>query len=128
MGISLIISAGGIAVLGFGSLLLWKTTVNGTNPRNGSFGIRTSETKKSDKAWDAGHCAVAPLLRAFGYVDIAIALLLVVMGLAVPALTPAVALTAICVAYIVVVGGFLYCAARANAVAKKVNADPLNGV
>lgn len=46
MGVALIVSSVTVAFLGFISLTLWKSIINGTNPRNGSFGIRTAATKK----------------------------------------------------------------------------------
>ncbi|WP_245531624.1 SdpI family protein [Corynebacterium capitovis] len=93
MGISLIVSSVALAFLGCISLALWRSTINGTNQRNGSFGIRTASTMKNDAAWNAGHQAAAPSLRAFGYVDIGLALSLMAIGFVFFDLSPASALT-----------------------------------
>ena len=90
MGISLVVSSVSIAFLG---------AVASTIPRNGSLGIRTRQTKRSDAAWKRGHEAAAPRLRAYGYVDIALAIILI--------------------AYATTIGGFINCAAIANAAAKE---------
>lgn len=121
MGVALIVSSVTVAFLGFISLTLWKSIINGTNPRNGSFGIWTAATKKNDAAWEAGHQAASPLLRAFGYVDIALALSLIVVGLLVSNLTPALTVGILIGAYVIVVGGFIWSAAKADAAARQVN-------
>lgn len=121
LGISLIISSFSLALLGLVSLTLWRSTINGTNPRNGSFGIRTKATKQNDAAWVAGHVAAAPSLRSFGYVDIGLTLSLMIAGFAAPNLGTAATVVALVVAYCIAVGGFVYCAVKADRAAKEVD-------
>jgi len=94
-------------------------------PRNGLFGIRTSQTKASDEAWQAGHRAALPLLRVC--VVVAVVAAVVLLGLSVwlshaaPESAESVAATAVQVLFGVVVVVVLAAAVKANAAAREVN-------
>lgn len=120
LGISLAVSSIALAIFGLTSLALSRAALNGKIQRNGSFGIRTEATTKSDAAWTAGHEAAAPSLRAFGFLDVAISLALVAVGLALPDLNSTLALTIRVIAYATAFGGFIFATVKANAAAKEV--------
>ncbi|MCG7291329.1 SdpI family protein [Corynebacterium afermentans] len=121
MGSALAISALALLFFGVNSLILCRKTVNGTNSRNDGFGIRTQATRTSDAAWNAGHRAAVPLLRAFGILDILFALLLVVIGLLAPDIGARLGITIRLIAYAVAATGFFIAVKKADAAARVVN-------
>ncbi|WP_293829372.1 SdpI family protein [uncultured Corynebacterium sp.] len=121
MGSALAISALPLLFFGVNSLILWRKTLNGTNSRNDGFGIRTQATRTSDAAWNAGHRAAAPLLRAFGVLDILFALILVVIGLLAPDMCARLGITIRLIAYAVAATGFFIAVKKANAAARGVS-------
>ena len=121
VGSALAISALALLFFGVNSLILCRRTVNGTNSRNGGFGIRTQATRTSDAAWNAGHRAAAPLLRAFGVLDILFALLLVVIGLLAPDMCARLGITIRLIAYAVAATGLLIAVKKADSAARGVS-------
>ena len=121
VGSALAISALPLLFFGVNSLILWRKTLNGTNSRNDGFGIRTQATRTSDAAWNAGHRAAAPLLRAFGVLDILFALILVVIGLLAPDMCARLGITIRLIAYAVAATGFFIAVKKANAAARGVS-------
>ena len=121
VGSALAISALALLFFGVNSLILCRKTVNGTNSRNDGFGIRTQATRTSDAAWNAGHRAAVPLLRAFGVLDILFALLLVVIGLLAPDIGARLGITIRLIAYAVAGSGFFIAVKKADAAARVVS-------
>lgn len=121
VGSALAISALALLFFGVNSLILCRKTVNGTNSRNDGFGIRTQATRTSDAAWNAGHRAAVPLLRAFGILDILFALLLVVIGLLAPDIGARLGITIRLIAYAVAGSGFFIAVKKADAAARGVS-------
>ena len=115
------ISALALLFFGVNSLILCRKTVNGTNSRNGGFGIRTQATRTSDAASNAGHRAAVPLLRAFGVLDILFALLLVVIGLLAPDIGARLGITIRLIAFAVAGSGFFIAVKKADAAARVVS-------
>lgn len=121
VGSTLAISALALLFFGVNSLILCRKTLNGTKSRNDGFGIRTQATRTSDAAWNAGHSAAAPLLRAFGVLDILFALLLVVIGLLAPDMCARLGITIRLIAYAVAATGFLVAVKKADSAARGVS-------
>lgn len=54
----------GLLLPGLLTLYVTRAAAAGELPRNGLVGIRTRKTQRDDAAWEAGHAAAAPLVRA----------------------------------------------------------------
>jgi uncharacterized membrane protein len=86
----------GLLLTGLLSLYVTRAAAAGELPRNGLVGIRTRKTQRDDAAWQAGHAAATPLVRAVTVVCFA-ASGLILVGAAVtqePAVVGAAALLA----------------------------------
>ena len=86
----------GLLLAGLLTLYVTRAAAAGELPRNGLVGIRTRKTQRDDAAWQAGHAAAAPLVRAVTFVCFA-ASALVLVGAAVtqePAVVGVIALLA----------------------------------
>lgn len=73
-----LIASMGLVILSALCLTISKTATSGTLHRNSAIGIRTSETKKSDAAWESGHREAAPILKVTGLIIIPLAAFLLV--------------------------------------------------
>ncbi|MCX5205343.1 SdpI family protein [Streptomyces sp. NBC_00237] len=74
----------GLLTLGLLIHFLCRQAGNGDLGRNAAIGIRTRATMSSDAAWNAGHAAAIPLLRATYLTAYATGAITGVLALAVP--------------------------------------------
>ncbi|WP_420098075.1 SdpI family protein [Corynebacterium sp.] len=57
-----------------------KAAAGGDLPRSGAVGIRTSATKASDDAWEAGHAEAAPFARTVTLVTSVLAAVIIILS------------------------------------------------
>ncbi|QNQ89241.1 hypothetical protein GP475_00305 [Corynebacterium poyangense] len=105
--------------LGAISLTIAHQSETGRLPRSNQMGIRTTETKKSDRAWEQAHKKAAPLLRYTAYISFLCAAVSLLEGI----LTASVRLRVITFAltWALVIVFFAYSALTAHRVAKRIN-------
>ncbi|MGO2783249.1 MAG: SdpI family protein [Corynebacterium variabile] len=115
-----LIAAVGILLLGYLVIDVAESSLKGKNPRNGSYGIRTRETKKSDVAWSEGHKKAAPILKSTGIVSIGIAAVLIVVAIFLNSY-PIFAIIVGALGYIVILAGLIRAAIVANSAARRIN-------
>ncbi|MEJ6549776.1 SdpI family protein [Corynebacterium sp. USCH3] len=100
-----------------------RRTAAGTFSRNHIYGLRVASTLASDRAWDAGHRAALPYLRALGWGGLVVVVVAVglvsgfaVSGCDLPEAAVAVPLGALCLQVI----GMVLATMAANKAAKRV--------
>lgn len=80
--------------------------------------FRTPETQKSDAAWESGHRAAVPILKATGFITIPLTAILFISSFFANDLFQLVAGT---LGYAVAIGGILWGTVVANKAPKEVN-------
>ena len=113
-----LIASMGLVILSALCLTISKTATSGTLHRNSAIGIRTSETKKSDAAWESGHREAAPILKVTGLIIIPLAAFLLISSFFADEFLP---LATGALAYVITIGGSVWATAVAHKAAKEVN-------
>lgn len=115
-------AAFGLVVVSALVLTIPQQAASGKLSKNIAVGIRTRETKKSEEAWQAGHLAAIPILKATGIIGLIMAGVLIISGLFGEKMS-AVTVTSAILGYVVTIGGVLVARFRAHSVAKNTNND-----
>lgn len=118
--VAALIASVGLVIVSIVCLTIPENAVAGKVPRNLAIGIRTTETKKSDEGWDAGHRAAASILKRMGIVALILSRALLLSSFFGGEMS-VVAVTCGVLGYAVIIGGMCWAAVVANNAAKEIN-------
>lgn len=118
--VAALIASVGLVIVSVLCLTLPGKAVSGKVPRNSAIGIRTTETKKSDQGWDAGHRAAAPILKRTGVVALILTGALLFSSFFRGEMS-VVAVTCGVLGYAMIIGGLCWAAVVSNNAAKEIN-------